>query len=304
MQVKVCPKCNAENKAANAACSNCYASLDGAAVTEGSGPAPVRAQAPRPAKTPAAAAAPVQQVGATQQTQMGTMAPPPSMPPQSTQYGMLPPVKKRSMAGIIVLVVFIVLIATGGFGFLVLKSGLFRSEPLPTESPATAVVKFLEAKKTGVLSNVEPYLSKQSVYRIHNTFGSRQAQSAGFGSKVAADLLLFGAEPTAAQMAGKQIAASEVKGDKEADERMAIVSVVVDKKPEAPPAPKPLLPPGVTPPPEPEQHADVSSLFDPGPIEVEFVMVAEDGQWKVDLAETNRRSIGLGKPGNPFIFGK
>lgn len=308
MQVKVCPKCRAQNRPTTAACAHCYASLEDVAVTESSAP-PVRTQArPKPSKQAARTAtapppAATQQMKAPQQTQMGaaTMGPPPGMPPH---HG-ITPVKRRSMAGVIALVVFLVLIVCAGLGFAVVESGIFKPKPRPTGSPASEALKFLEAKKSGDLAQVKPYLSRHSIDMLNNTFGTRQAQSAGFGAKDAADMLLFNQEPTARQMRDKQIAATELKDDKEADSDMAIVSVNIDRKAEAAPAPKPLLAPGASPPPDqqPEQHIDVSSLFDAGPIRVEFVLVAEDGKWKVDLAETNRRALGLGKPGNPFKLG-
>lgn len=305
MQVRVCPKCKAQNRPTSVACSNCYASLEAVPVTEGSAPPPVSAAiappAPRPART--TGATPRQQMGVPQQTQMGPMSPPPGMPAQPTQYRMPPPAK-RSSAGIIVFVTLVVLAAIGTLVFAVTKSGLLKSEPLPTESPAKAALHFLEAKKTLDLSKVEPYLSRHSIEMIHNTLSSKQAQSAGFSSKDAENMLLFDLSPTKSEMEDKLVAATEVKGDKDADEHTAIVSVVIDSKPEPAPAPKPLLPPGVTPPPEPEKKVDFSKLFDTGPLEVQFVLVAEEGRWKVDIGQTNRRALGLGRPGNPFRAGK
>lgn len=304
MQVKVCPKCKAENRPTNAACSSCYASLESVIATESSAPAPVRTQPVGAAKprTPAATAPmPTQQMPAAQQTQMGTMGPPPGM------QQMVMPAKRHSSAGIVVLVIFLCVVVIGAFGFALSKSGLLKTDPIPTEPPQQVVLKFLAAKKTRSLAKVEPYLSQSSIEMIKNTFGSRQAQSAGFGKRDAASMLLFDAEPSVQDLQNSRIAASVVKGDKDTDERTAIVLVVVAAEPEPAPAPKPILLPGVSPPDSgqtPEKRLDLSSILRAHPIRTEFVVVAENGQWRVDLAETQRRSFGLGRAGIPFKLGK
>lgn len=310
MQVKVCPKCKAENRPGNAACSSCYTPLEAVAVTESAAPAPVRPPAapaaPRPPRA-LAAPAPTQQMPPAQQTQMGTMAPPPGMPAQSEQFQMMPVPKRRSSPGLIVAVVFICVAVVGGLmAFAISKSGLLAPEPLPTQPPEQTVLKFLEAKRSGSLIKVEPYLSLRSREIIHKTYSSRQFQSAGFSEKDAADMYIFNADPTAKDMENKTITASVSKSDPEADERMRIVNVIVDKGPEPAAAPQRLLPPGVTPPPSQTEGAklDISSLLDRGPIEAEFVVIAEKGEWKIDIEQATRRRLGLGKPGNPFKLGK
>ena len=304
MLVKVCPKCKAENKPTNAACSICYTSLESVAETESAAPAPVMAQAasaaPKSAQPPAGGALPTQQMPASQQTQMGTMGPPPGMPIRNQ---MMPPVKRKSLAGIIALVVFLVILVFGGFGYMTWM--MLKPEPIPTAPPEQTVLKYLAQKRTRVLSKVEPYLSQHSIEMIHRTYSSRQFESAGYGKADAANIYIFDAEPTIEQMEEKQILASVIKDDKFTDERTVVVRAVVDEKPEQAAAPQPLLPPGVTPPePEPRQSLDLSSLFKRGPIETDFVLVAEKGQWKIDITKTSLRTLGVGKLGYPFKMGK
>lgn len=315
MQVRVCPKCKAQNRPTSAACSNCYASLESVPVTEGTAPPVATSAAPRAprAAAPTRQTRPPHQAGVPGQTQMGTpVAPPPGMPmPPGAQmppgaYQMAPPPKK-SPAGLILLIVFVAALAIGGMMFVAMKSGLLRPEPRPTEDPAKVTIAFLEAKRSEDLAKCEPYLSSRSIKIIKNTLSSPQARSAGFTEKDAAEWMLFGVSPTAKEMAGKQIAASEVIGDEEADNRTVVVHVVIDAKDEPAPASKPLLPPGATPPPEPaepEGKVSLEDLFDMGPVDMHFVLVAEEGHWKVDLEETDRRAEGEPKAKRPFKLGK
>jgi hypothetical protein len=301
MQVKVCPKCKAENRPTNAACSSCYASLEAVIPTESSGPARTQSAPAAKPRTPAAPM-PTQQMPAAQRTQMGTTGPPPGF-----QHMTMQPAKRRSSAGIIVLVVFLSLAAIGGLGFAVARSGMLKTEPLPTQPPDQVVLKYLAAKKTRSLAKVEPYLSRQSIELVQKAFGSRQAQSAGFGKSDAESMYVFDAQPSVQDMTDKRVMASVAKDDQDADERTAIVRVVVDEQPGPAPAPKPIALPGVSLPDSgqtPAKKSDLSSLFHARPIHTEFVVVAEDGQWKVDIKESFRRAMGMGRAGNPFKLGK
>lgn len=299
MQVKVCPKCKAENKTGNAACSSCYTSLENVPVQESTTPPPARTQAVPAAPKPPSAPARTQQMPSSQQTQMGTMSPP---PPPPGQFQMMPPAKRSSTGPIIAIVIVLVLAVFGGAFYLAAsKSGLLASAA-PSEAPEKSVLKFLEAKKTHDFAKVEPYLCRNSVDMINNAYSGRQMQSAGFGKKDAESMFVFGVPPTADDMKGSEIVASRVKGDEYADSRTAVVRVVVDKK-EAPPAPQQLLPPGAAAPPQAEEkHFDFSSFL--GPVEVEYVLVAEGGQWKIDLSQSAKRELGLGKARLPFRMGK
>ncbi len=190
------------------------------------------------------------------------------------------------------LVVCLVFIVIGGTGFALMHSGLLKGAPRPTESPEKVMLAFLEAKKTEDLEKCRPYLSRRSIEIIENTFGSSQARSAGFTMKDSADWALFSIPPTSREMAGRELTAKETKDDKEADSSMAIVHITVDAKEE--PAPEPA---------QPESSGSFSEVFDFGPVDVDCVLVAEDGHWKVDIEKTNRRGLGLGKKGNPFRLG-
>lgn len=318
MQVKICPKCNARNRPASAACSNCYSTLEGVQVTEEQAPqvaVPAAPAAPRPPKAPAAPAQPTQQMaappqappGVPAQTQMGGPIPPPHgaqpMPPGAFQVAP----QRRSPVGIIIAVVLGALVVFGAIGYALMNSPFVKGGPPPTESPEKVMLAFLEAKKTEDFAKCKPYLSSRSIEIVNNTLGSKQARSAGFTIKDSADWALFGISPTSREMAGKVITVKNKKDDKEADNTMAIVHVHVEAKAEPAPAPQPLTPPGVEPPPaaeESEEGKDFSDMLDFGPVDCEWVLVAEDGRWKVDIEETNRRGLGLGKKGNPFKLGK
>lgn len=319
MQVKVCPKCKAQNRPTSAACSNCYSSLEGVQVTEGTAP-PVAAStapaAPRPARSAAAPtqqmgvptqtmAAPQQtQMGVPAQTQMGQMSPPPGrpMPPGAYQTH---PQPKRAPVGIIVVVILVVCAALGVMVFAVSRSGFFKPDPPPTESPEKAMLAFLEAKKTEDMAKCQPYLSEYSVYTIQHALSSKQAQSAGFTHKDAADMLLWSMPPTREELGGdKEIIATEMKGDRDASDRIAIVHVVVDFKAEPAAAPRPLLPPDQTPPPEPDKKMDFVKSLHLGKVDIQYVMRAEQGKWKVDIDDTHRRALGLGPRESFFKIGK
>lgn len=311
MEVRVCPKCKAQNRSTSAACSNCYSSLESVPVTEGTAPQMSAPVAPRPPRTATPTAAPTQQMGAPPQaqqmgvppqTQMGVAAPPPGRPLPPGAYQTAP--KSKSPVGIILVVLFIALAAVGGLAFAVMKSGFFKPDAPPTESPQKVMLAFLEAKKTEDLTKVEPYLSENSKNIIKNTLSSKQAQSAGFTSKDSANMVLWSMTPTSEEMRDTQIVVNEMKGDRDADQHTAIVNVMVQAAPEPAQAPKPLLPPGQTPPPEPEKKVDLSKFFHSEPVEVQYVLIAEGGKWKIDVDDTKRRALGLGKRESLFHIGK
>lgn len=322
MDVKICPKCKAQNRATNAACSSCYASLDGVAVTQAEAPQ-LRIQnppPPRPPKQPQAAPptqqmppasplqgpAPTQQFGPPQQTQIGSMPPPPGVPaptqafaPQGGMPGQpvpgqgLPPVKKKSPAGIVALVLGLIVVVIGGGVFALMQSGLMGGESRPTESVEKVATAFLDAKKNNDYDTCKPYLSEASIEKLNSTiFNSKQAQSAGFGTKESSDMLLFSQDPAPKNLKlGGAVSVKELKTDKEADNQTAIVKVHVDGKTNTPVGEGPVS----------EEAAEAASMWDVGPVDCELVFIAEGGKWKYDVEETERRAAGEPKKKKGFF---
>lgn len=217
------------------------------------------------------------------------------------------PVRHGPSPGVVGLIIFLaVAVIGGGLFFAASKGGLFKGAPMPTEPPEKAILGFLAAKQTHDMSKVGPFLSSHSIEMMQKAFSGAQAQSAGFGQKDSEDMYVWNATPSIEDMKGRSIVASLVKDDEYTEDRTAVVMVTLDKK-AVPSQPKPLVAPGTAPPPtdqSPEKKIDISDLFDTGPIHAYFVMIAEDGRWKVDFAQTTNRGLGLGKVKNPFKLGK
>jgi len=237
---------------------------------------------------------PPAQMGAPAQTQMGgPMAPPPpgrpNLPPGAFQVAP----KQKSTAGIVIAVIALVCVVLGVMVFAVTKSGMFKGKAKPTEPADKVMLAFLQVKRTEDLAKCEPYLSQHSIKMIQNTLSSKQAQSAGFTRKDAADTVIWSLPPTREDMNGKEITASVLKTDRDASDSVAIVQVTCDEKQEAPVA-QPLLPPGQEPPQQPEKHDNFGMSMRLGRVSVTYVLIAEDGKWKVDIDNTNRRALGLG----------
>ncbi len=163
MQVKVCPKCKAENKPENVTCSGCYASLDGVQATESQGPAATPAQPPTPSGPPPPAQAPPQQ------RPPAAQGPPPEQaspygPPPAGAYGprVRPapePVKQGSSVGVIILL----LLVLGGGAF---AGWWFFLKP-PT--PEQVVQNMLDAAKAGDFEGIKACFTQASVRELQRT---------------------------------------------------------------------------------------------------------------------------------------
>lgn len=144
MQVRICPKCKAENKFSSASCCKCYASLEGAEVKEAPDPVvPEIVQKPPPHHPRSAE------------------IPPPAAPPSAgpNDYGPPPlyaeppglskrPVKSGPGAGFIVFLV-IVLAAAGFAGWW------FLMKP---KTPEQVVTAFIAAGEKGDPAEIKLYL--------------------------------------------------------------------------------------------------------------------------------------------------
>ncbi len=297
MQVKVCPKCGAENRDASAACSNCYTSLEGVALTESAKAAQPVAAAPAvprpPITTPSPAStqqppAPTQQMsgpprqmpGGHQQTQMGAPGPPPGMP-QRLPDGAYTTAPKRSAAPIIAFVVVIVLAALGGVGYLAVgQLGAGKTEPIPTEQPDKVVLALLEAKKTHEIAKVQPYFTQRSLDRIKSTLSGAQAESAGFDRAEVAKMLFWDVSPTVDDLRRAiSVKASVVKDDPLIEENKGRVAVVHIERQYPAPA---LFGSGSSGDGDSSQAGRMAPVTD----EYVFVLCAEGGKWKLDLDMT------------------
>lgn len=247
MQVKICPKCKAENKAENTACSKCYAPLDEVPLSEVADPV---APPPRVSTPPDQPTAPPTQVAPP--TEMPKVPPvgaptppaaPPSMagpspygPPPSAVY--TPPVREftrptkpgPNWSGIVLLILIL-----GGGGF---AGWWFFLRP---PSPAEVVQRFHAAAKAGDIEKLKDCLSA----------GSRPLlDTPGAAESVKKELVIAETED------GKpKIGETTFEG-----ESTAFVKIE--------PPPSEQIPAGVT---------------------VGFVLIKEDGRWKIDLQQTMKR---------------
>jgi hypothetical protein len=158
VQVRVCPKCKAENKLSNASCSSCYASLEGALMKEvadaivpeaqqnaqpqiGAAPPPAPGMptigGPRPAEGPPPGAPPS-----------------PYGPPPSQVY--TPPSRENmrpTKQGPNVLAIVLIIVLLGGAGF-----GAWWMLMRP-KSPDEVVNAFVSAAKAGDVEKLKSYLT-------------------------------------------------------------------------------------------------------------------------------------------------
>ena len=302
MLVKVCPKCGAENRETSAACSNCYAPLDGVSSTESTKASrPVQSKpAARQAAQPTPSPAPTQQMPAPGQTQMGAIGPPP-MPQRVPDGSYVRPVKRSSPVWIIVIVLIVVLGGAGTLAYLgVTKSGLFKPEPLPTEPPDQVVVAFLAAKKTHAITKVEPFLTQASRELLGKYLNTEQGRSAGFDRAEVARMFLWEVSPTPDELSTHTVRAEVLKNDPLVENnngRAAVVHVELplnetvmqqsSTDPNAAPPPGMAPQPGAMPNPPPILDGGSSELFKR---EYLFVLYVEDGKWKVDLQMSRKHT--------------
>jgi hypothetical protein len=169
VQVKICPKCKAENKLSNASCSKCYASLEGALSSEVPDPVvPEAQQDTQSAQPQIGSAPPAPTIGAAPGMPTVGGPPPAEGPPPATganPYGPPPsavytppmrensrPIRQGPDVGAIVLL--IVLLAGAGFG-----AWWFFLKP---KGPEQVVSAFMEATKSGDLEKMKTCLASSS----------------------------------------------------------------------------------------------------------------------------------------------
>lgn len=134
----------------------------------------------------------------------------------------------------------------------------------PSVSADKVVTAFLQAKSTGTLASVKPYLCKSSIEFLDNALNTPQAKSAGFTRQEVHKMYLWDVEPSKDKLQGATITTTIIE-DKEAKENTARVRATV---------------------------APQSSEFGPLSMDFDYILVIEDGQWKVDLQESSKANMG------------
>jgi hypothetical protein len=299
MHVKVCPKCGAENKETSAACSNCYAPLEGVSPTQSTKASqPVQSKpAPRQTPRPTPSPAPTQQMPGPGQTQMGPVGPPPMTQRLPDGAYMRPP-KRSSPVWIIVVLLVVVLGSVGTLAyFAATRSGLFKPEPMPTEAPDQVVVAFLAAKKTHAITKVKPFLTQASLDLLGKLLNTEQGRSAGFDRPEVARMFLWEVSPTPDELSAHTVKAQVVPNDplvEENDGRAAVVYVELvlnePSMPQSSQSPEAPSPPAVGP-----QAGATPNASDEGPLEIFkreyiYVLYPEEGKWKVDLQMSTKKT--------------
>lgn len=276
MQVKVCPKCGVDNAPTYPVCRRCQAPLAGIAPTEMNPatdqPGGVTAPPQAPSRGPLTSYDSSEQP----QEQAGIPVPPTGQPnpnfnrPPQTQRYVGPsiaeerkPEPKSSPAAMIFGFVMLAMVL-GGVIFMWIKSN--TPKPQPAVPADKVVMAFLQAKSTGDITKVTPYLTTASVNKLNKAFSGRQAESAGITRQDAHDLFLWGAPPTNEQIIGATIKAAVVK-DKDTEELNGTrVHVAITTK---------------------------MKILGPVQADVDFILFNEKNQWKIDLDETRRANTGL-----------
>lgn len=166
MQVKVCPKCGAENRPDKAACSGCYSSLEGVPETEGK---------PKPASTGPAAERPTTEGPPAAQPLggIGSPAPNPNYAPPGGPSTYRPPtfnersqpIKQGPNWGAIVLVVLLIAgAAFAGWWFFLKPAG-----------PEKVVQQMIDASKAGDYEKMKACFSQSTINMIQMTPGGEEA---------------------------------------------------------------------------------------------------------------------------------
>lgn len=168
------------------------------------------------------------------------------------------------------MVFVLVLLIAGGLAFQFIKP-----KPVvgPKVSAETVVNAFLQAKQTGKLDNVKPYLSEVSLKKLDKAFSGKQAESAGITRGDVQDMFLFGVEPTPRSLKENNIQVVR-KDDRKKGRTTAVVRAGLSPK--------------------------VKGFADVGGPDYWFVCVIEGDKWKVDLDKSlkeqkvqNARNFGI-----------
>lgn len=233
MQVKVCPKCGAENRAANVSCSSCYTSLESVRPT-------LSKSTDRPARP--------------------QQAPGPGAPSHAPPYRSQPQVAQGGSYSWVLILVLLAL--AGGVVAVVMKSN--KPLPEPAVTPDQVVLAFLQAKGTGDFQKVAPHLCAASLDKLNSAFSGKQAESAGIERADIHDMFLWSVHPDKQQLAGSDIKVENVQDDNIDRDFRAVHATITPR------SGQPLL-------------------FE---TECDFVVVREENEWKVDLANSVRWQSG------------
>lgn len=215
-----CPKCGWQNKAGSATCVNCFAPLN----------------------APTTSAPPLQD----ERIQPG-VGQAPNRPPAETGV---------SLGWVVVALVLLVGVGVGVA--LVVRSQQTKPPPTPTVAADVVADKFLQAKGSGDVAKVRPYLSAASIKKLETAFGSRQARSAGFDKAEVARMFLFDAAPPKNEVLHSKITIAKPAVDTETNQAIVGVKLVHER----------------------------STMFPGDESTCELVLVNADGNWKVDIELT------------------
>ncbi|MCE5314197.1 MAG: zinc ribbon domain-containing protein [Armatimonadota bacterium] len=262
--VKVCPKCGTENRQDGISCSKCYASIANVPLAQ-------------PATVGTASAEKID-LG------IGSIAPTPTRSSFEGGETYRPkPQHDEKGNGAWIVAVVVVLVILGGLMYALLP----KKQIEPSVAADKVVVAFLNAKQTGDVKNVTPYLCKASVDMLNNTLNSKQARSAGFTRADAHNMVLFDVNPTKEQLSSSKINATIVRDDL-ADRNT--VKVHVQLTPNQPVQTQQQFATGQT----PQATGGTKELsfnvkdFIPEQMEFDYVLVIEGDQWKVDLHKSSQ----------------
>lgn len=195
MQVKICPKCNAENRPDRASCSNCYVSLEEVAITTVEKKEPVTCQAETQGQT--LAGQPLNAPSNEQPKPAESPYGPPPGPPRPGAVSGPPfrenrqPIQQGTNWGAIILVVL--LLAGGAFA-----GWWFFMKPLP---PEQVVQNFFQAAGDGNYDKFKGYLTDASIEMIKTEGGGEEKvaeqlkQAVSRGQQLGTDDITFG-KPT------------------------------------------------------------------------------------------------------------
>lgn len=172
MQVRVCPKCGAENGRSYVKCGKCYTSLLNAPLTDGNGGG---STAQQPSQTPVSVGAPSQ----------GTANETPRPNPYGSAGAERPtyPMRDREKpdrvgAAFLAVMVAIVL---GGLGYGAWWFYAYFTRPL---TPAEVVQRLSDPIVTGSYEKLKPYLSRGTIEALIKQNGSEKAAAEKINSKI------------------------------------------------------------------------------------------------------------------------
>jgi hypothetical protein len=266
--VKACPKCGVENAPTYSVCRRCQTALGAVIPAESA-----QEHSADPFDSHACAVAPPSPSGPAAILPLG-QAGPKTGRPNPGPYGEYPPQRRTApplvevpQSGVnpvvrTILTAFVLgAILLGGF---IVWRKANAPKPKPAIPADKVVVAFLQAKSTGKIEFVMPYLSKESTEMLRKALGGRQAESAGITRQDVADIFLWGQQPSSMLLQGATISAAVVDDPSiEKDSARVRASVVSTVK-----------------------------FLGPMKNDFDYILVNEESLWKVDLAKSQRLNSG------------